>query len=481
MRNATLPSYSSHVVPPIFGDLSNNLSNLVSALFLKNSTPASFGSITTPNLDINLKPFSNSGTYVNDYDIVNLLPIYQQALQIHLKWALLAKGIRPKIVDAGGGTGNMSLAIARQMPLARVHLLDLNQAMLEHAKGKGFPERQMSLSNISDMRDRQGNPLTAQSVHHVLSHSVLWALKNPESFFREAHRVLKDDGTLAVSTINSLPERLATKFVSYLDTTLASAQKTGLISLKQRRNFVESNQKLIRSMHSQLSKSQLIQLAERNGFEAVEVRDAYVIPTPGGERPTFTQALFRKSSSGLGSSLQSAILAANRSAQFANLGIRLFEARSEDVEELTTFMESIRKEFQLNKNMSEILKLDDELQFFEKHYRTPTGNVLIIRNSRQNIVGSAAWSARKNGVAVVEKMYLAPELRKKGLGKKLLVTVMAEAFLQGYSRLELETISAMTGATELYERVGFRRVVAKEDRGVVDRTYQIDLRWWRRA
>ena len=58
----------------------------------------------------------------------------------------------------------------------------------------------------------------------------------------------------------------------------------------------------------------------------------------------------------------------------------------------------------------------------------------------------------------MKRLYVRPEYRRPGLGKRLTQTVLKEAACIGYKRLRLDTTLAMTEAIRLYESLGFTRI-----------------------
>jgi putative acetyltransferase len=53
------------------------------------------------------------------------------------------------------------------------------------------------------------------------------------------------------------------------------------------------------------------------------------------------------------------------------------------------------------------------------------------------------------------KMYLLPEARNKGIGKKLVDNCIAKARSEGYSNVYLETMPELSLALKMYEKYGF--------------------------
>lgn len=241
----------------------------------------------------NVEPFSSRGRYVHDYDLILFLPFYLKAMNLHARWVRDIQAANPIVIDAGGGTGNMTLAAQNVRADTEVHLLDMNEEMTKFARQKGVPEARIHLSNILQMQ-MNGKSVGAQTVDHVFSHSVIWSLERPQDFFKEAARVLKKEGTLAISTVRPINPSELEHFLSYLDQHLFTAELAGHVARAQRENFVEQNRKLLSILRSPLTAGQLTTLAHAAGFELLESHDAYVVPTPTGARAIFSQVLFKK-------------------------------------------------------------------------------------------------------------------------------------------------------------------------------------------
>jgi SAM-dependent methyltransferase len=102
-----------------------------------------------------------------------------------------------KVLDAGCGTGNFTLALARQG--ASLMGMDRSAAMLAVARGKA---RNLGL----DIRWVQGNflhlPLGSGSVDGVVSILALEFVPDREAAFQELTRVLRPGGFLVVAILN---------------------------------------------------------------------------------------------------------------------------------------------------------------------------------------------------------------------------------------------------------------------------------------
>lgn len=94
--------------------------------------------------------------------------------------------------------------------------------------------------------------------------------------------------------------------------------------------------------------------------------------------------------------------------------------------------------------------LDADLSDPETHYR----HILLIKVD-DAVVGSAALTDPRRGAATVKRMYLRPELRGQGWGRRLLDAVTDLAAQDGCERVELDTNDRQPDACRLYERAGF--------------------------
>ena len=79
---------------------------------------------------------------------------------------------------------------------------------------------------------------------------------------------------------------------------------------------------------------------------------------------------------------------------------------------------------------------------------TPVGFALTFRNF-------STWEGRPG--LYVEDLYVTPDARRWGVGRKLLVAVAQRAVERGYRRVDLNVLD-WNPAREFYDRVGFRQM-----------------------
>ncbi len=87
----------------------------------------------------------------------------------------------------------------------------------------------------------------------------------------------------------------------------------------------------------------------------------------------------------------------------------------------------------------------------------PRSAFLIARLGGQP-VGCAALRPLDGETGEVRRMYVAPSVRRQGIGRRLLATLEQIASQFGYRTLRLETGARQPGAIALYESCGFHRI-----------------------
>jgi DNA-binding MarR family transcriptional regulator/GNAT superfamily N-acetyltransferase len=94
--------------------------------------------------------------------------------------------------------------------------------------------------------------------------------------------------------------------------------------------------------------------------------------------------------------------------------------------------------------------------------RPPRGAFLVARLDGRP-VGCGAVKVAEPGVGSIKRMWVSPQLRGVGVGRRLLQALEAEAAALGITRLRLETNRSLDEAQALYRRNGYREVAAFND------------------
>ena len=100
-------------------------------------------------------------------------------------------------LDLGSGTGDLSFALAKRAPHARVIAADFSEGMLRVAQHKGA-RRLVGRHVIPLLADGMQLPLADQTVDAIVSGFVLRNVQDLSAVFRECRRVLKPGGRVAL-------------------------------------------------------------------------------------------------------------------------------------------------------------------------------------------------------------------------------------------------------------------------------------------
>lgn len=123
---------------------------------------------------------------------------------------------------------------------------------------------------------------------------------------------------------------------------------------------------------------------------------------------------------------------------------------------------------------------DPEVDFMTRAYGR-AGCAYFVVELEGRVAGGGGVAPLDGGDAdtcELRKMYFLPELRGRGVGRRLLERCIDTARALGYRRMYLETLTGMDAAQALYRKVGFRRITgAKGATGHhgCDRFYEMEL------
>jgi ribosomal protein S18 acetylase RimI-like enzyme len=117
-----------------------------------------------------------------------------------------------------------------------------------------------------------------------------------------------------------------------------------------------------------------------------------------------------------------------------------------------------------------------ELAGLPGRYGAP-GGALLLAVEGYTACGCVALRPLAPGVCEMKRLFVRPDFRSRGLGRTLAERILREGARRGYAVMRLDTLSGLTEAIRLYERLGFRRTDAYYDNPLPGVSYwEIDLK-----
>jgi len=98
-----------------------------------------------------------------------------------------------------------------------------------------------------------------------------------------------------------------------------------------------------------------------------------------------------------------------------------------------------------------------EIEHLPYKYAKPEGN-LFIAKIKGEAVGCVAYKNLGNGICEMKRMYVKPQYRRFGIGKKLAEICISKATKAGYDYMYLDTLESMVLAVNLYRQLGFEDI-----------------------
>jgi putative acetyltransferase len=103
---------------------------------------------------------------------------------------------------------------------------------------------------------------------------------------------------------------------------------------------------------------------------------------------------------------------------------------------------------------------DPEVEAMSQYYDDATNSRYLVALIEGQVVGGSGIAAFNGDQKVCElrKLFLVKESRGLGIGKNLTEQCLAYAKQKGYTSCYLDTLSTMTSAITLYEKLGFKHL-----------------------
>jgi len=96
---------------------------------------------------------------------------------------------------------------------------------------------------------------------------------------------------------------------------------------------------------------------------------------------------------------------------------------------------------------------EEELAGLPGEYAAPGGRLLIAEGA-----GCVALRRIDDEICEMKRLYVRPEHRGSGLGRRLVLAIIEQARVIGYRRMRLDTMPKMDSAQGLYASLGFRGI-----------------------
>ena len=141
-------------------------------------------------------------------------------------------------------------------------------------------------------------------------------------------------------------------------------------------------------------------------------------------------------------------------------GIKLRTIQKEDNVQLAQIIRDTLTEFKANKPGT--VYYDETTDHLFELFQKP-GSIYYVALMDDEIVGGGGIypsDGLPNGTCELVKMYLLPEARGIGLGKRIIEECLAFAKENGYMQVYIESMPELENALKVYEKFGFKYISA---------------------
>lgn len=99
--------------------------------------------------------------------------------------------------------------------------------------------------------------------------------------------------------------------------------------------------------------------------------------------------------------------------------------------------------------------VQEELDELPGPYAAPEGAVLLAEADGEAVGVVAVQPLETDRICEMKRLYVKPEYRERGIGRRLAEEIVEVARRLGYQTMRLDTVASMTAARSLYRELGF--------------------------
>jgi len=151
-------------------------------------------------------------------------------------------------------------------------------------------------------------------------------------------------------------------------------------------------------------------------------------------------------------------------------GITVEKATNKDIPAIKRLIHGVLTEYKLN---SDHTLIGSDLENIEISYAN--GFFGLLKTSEDQIIATFALFHLDETSIELQKMYLIPSYRSRGLGKWMLHHLIQKAKDSGYKKLKLQTASVLETAIAIYRKTGFDEVTSPNASSACDRAFEMNL------
>ncbi len=148
-------------------------------------------------------------------------------------------------------------------------------------------------------------------------------------------------------------------------------------------------------------------------------------------------------------------------------------AKNADIDEVRTLF----REYEAFLSMDLCFQgFEEELAGLPGKYAPPSGALLIARGDGR-VAGCVGVRGIGDQQCEMKRLFVRPEFRGLGLGRRLAEQIIEEAVSIGYKHMKLDTFGFLEEAVQLYRTLGFREIEAYYDNPLDGVQYwELDMR-----